>query len=85
MPENKSSRLPEVYLIVVWMAINILIMLMMLPEEYMDPNNWIELMLWVSSIGGLLSMKKWGVALATFTLCYTLSTSVGFLSTIKFG
>jgi len=79
MSENKSSRSPAIYLIVVWMAINILIMLMMLPEDYMDPNNWIELMLWASSIAGSLLMKKWGVALATFTLCYTLSTSVGIL------
>ena len=79
MSENKSSRSPVICLIVVWMAINILIMLLMLPEDYMDPNNLIERVLWASSIAGLLSMKKWGAALATFTLCYTLSTSVGIL------
>ena len=79
LSENKSSRSTMTYLIVVWMAINVLIMLLMLPEDYMDPNNWIELVLWASSIAGLLSIKKWGAALATFTLCYTLSTSVGIL------
>lgn len=31
------------------------------------------------SIAGFLSMKKWGAAFATFTLCYTLSTSVNIL------
>ena len=59
MSENKSSVSHVLYLIVVWMAINILIMLLMLPSDYMDPNNWIELVLWASSIAGLLSMKKW--------------------------
>ena len=51
-------------------------MLMLLPEDYVDLNNWIELVLWSSSILGLLSMKKWGAALTTFTLIYTLSISV---------
>ena len=77
--EDKGSRPLPIYLIVVWMAINILLMLLMLPEDYMDPNNWIELALWSCSIVGLLSMRKWGAAFATFTLCYTLSTSVGIL------
>ena len=45
MSENKSSVSHVLYLIVVWMAINILIMLLMLPSDYMDPNNWIELVL----------------------------------------
>ena len=58
------------------MAVNVLLMLMLLPEDYMDLNNWIELGLWASSIAGLLSMKKWGAALTTFTLIYTLSISV---------
>jgi len=59
MSENKSSRSPVIYLIVVWMAIKVLIMLLMLPEDYMVPNNRIELLLWASSIAGLLSMRKW--------------------------
>jgi hypothetical protein len=42
----------------VWMTVIILLMLMLLPQDYMDLNNWIELGLRVSSIAGLLSMKK---------------------------
>jgi cellulose synthase/poly-beta-1,6-N-acetylglucosamine synthase-like glycosyltransferase len=61
------------------MAVNILLMLMMLPEDFMDLNNWIELSLWISSIAGLLSNNKWGTALALFTLIYTLSTSVSII------
>ena len=75
----KSSILSKPYVIVFWMIINITLMLMMLPDDFMDLNNWIELALWSSSIVGLLSMKKWGVAFVIFTLCYTLSTSVGIL------
>ena len=45
----------------------------------MDLNNWIELGLWSTSIGALLSMKKWGFAFVIFVLSYTLSTSVGII------
>jgi len=51
----------------------------MLPEDFMDLNNWIELGLWTSSIFALLSNKKWGTAFTIFTLIYTLSTSVGII------
>jgi hypothetical protein len=51
----------------------------MLPEDLMDLNNWIELGLWTTSIIGLLSMKRWGIAFVIFTLSYTLSTSVGII------
>ena len=44
-----------------------------------DLNNWIEIAFWAISIAGVFSMKKWGAAFATHTLCYTLSTSVGIL------
>ena len=73
---EQSSRGPVIYLMLVWMAVNVLLMLMLLPEDYMDLNNWIELGLWSSSIAGLLSNKKWGASLVTFTLIYTLSLSV---------
>ena len=76
---EESDRSSTLYLIVFWMIINIILMLMMLPEDFMDLNNWIELVLWTCSIAGLLSMRKWGAALVTFTLCYTLSTSMGIL------
>ena len=75
----KTEKKSTTYLIVVWVIINTVLMLLMLPEDFLDLNNWIELALWSSSIVGLLSMKKWGAAFVTFTLCYTLSTSVGIL------
>jgi hypothetical protein len=67
-----------VYLTIVWMIINIaLFTLMLLNGDVEDFNNWIEIALWVISIAGLLSAKKWGLAFTVFTLAYTLSTSVG--------
>ena len=75
----KSKREPLTYLIAIWMIINIALMLTLLPADYMDLNNWIELALWIPSIVGILSMKKWGIALALFTLIYTMSTSVSIL------
>jgi len=75
----KYKRTLSVYLIAFWMVINVLLMLLMLPADYVDLNNWIELALWLSSIAGLLSMRKWGAAFVIFTLCYTLSTSAGIL------
>jgi len=52
---------------------------MILPTDYMDLNNWIELAFWGASIPCLLSLKKWGIAFAIFVLCYTFSTSVGII------
>lgn len=68
-----------VYPIVAWMIVNIILLLVLLPADYMDLNNWIELVLWIGSIGGLLSMRKRGAALALFTLIYTFSTSVSII------
>ena len=79
MFKNKSKPTSVTYLIVFWMLINIVLMLLMLPEDYMDLNNWIELGLWTLSIAGVLSERKWGYAFAIFTLSYTLSTSVGII------
>lgn len=62
------------------MAINILFMVLMIANgDVEDLNNWIEIAIWAVSIVGLLSMKKWGAVFAIFTLCYTLSTSIGIL------
>jgi hypothetical protein len=71
---------PLIYGIVVWMIINIgLMALLILNGDVEDLNNWIEIALWVVSIGGVLSCRKWGVAFAIFTLAYTTSTSMGIL------
>ncbi len=66
--------------IVVWMAINILLMASLIGSgDVEDLNNWIEIGLWSVSMAGLLGTRKWGLAFAIFTLCYTLSTSMGIL------
>ena len=73
-----ASRKLLVYPIVVWMILNILLMaLSLLNGDTADLNNYIEIILWVGSIAGILSSRKWGLAFAIFTLTYTLSTSVG--------
>jgi hypothetical protein len=80
LTENENGRPVVTYLIAVWMMINILLMATLIASGYEeDLNNWIEIAFWTVSIAGVLSMKKWGAALATFTLCYTLSTSAGII------
>ncbi len=49
----------------------------MIPGDAEDLNNYIELVLWIPSIVGLLLMKKWGIALTTAVMCITLGTSRG--------
>jgi hypothetical protein len=80
LSKAENERPLATYLTVIWMAINILLMITMIASgDEEDLNNWIEITLWSFSIAGLLSMKKWGAAFAIFTLCYTLSTSMGIL------
>jgi hypothetical protein len=75
-----TKRTPIIYAIVFWMVINIFLMITLIAGgDLADLNNWIEIALWSISIAGLLSMKKWGIAFAIFTLIYTLSTSVGII------
>lgn len=72
-----AKRSPLLYAITAWMAVNIVLMiLLLLGGDTADLVNWIELILWAVSIPALLSLKKWGLALTTFTFVYTLSTSV---------
>jgi hypothetical protein len=74
----KTAKSASTYLIILWMAINAVFMVLELTVfgDASDLNNSIELVLWVASIAGLVSMLKWGLALSIFTFCYTLSTSV---------
>jgi hypothetical protein len=75
---SKVVRSVIIYGIIAWMAINIiLVLILLLGGDTADFNNWLEIALWLISIVGLLSMKKWGAAFAIFTLCYTFSTSLG--------
>jgi hypothetical protein len=77
---NSNPKKPlALYLILVWMAINAVFMILELTifGDSADLNNSIELVLWASSIAGLALAQKWGAAFSTFTLIYTLSTSMG--------
>ena len=67
------------------MVINIVLMLLILPEDYMDLNNWIELGLWTISIAALLSMKKWGIAFVIFLSATHLAQVLELSSTTKYG
>jgi len=73
----KLEKPVGIYLISVWMVINVLIMALLIPGDSADLNNYIEVILWIVSIGGLLTMRKVGAALAIVVLCVTLSTSMG--------
>ena len=84
MPETSTRRSLPIYLIVIWMILNIFLMItILLGGDVEDLNNWIEIALWTISIGSLLTMRKWGAAFSIVTLAYTLSTSVGII--IYFG
>jgi hypothetical protein len=78
---QKSTKLSLViYGAVVWMILNVLLMAsILLSGDWQDPNNYIEIALWVISIPALVSLRKWGVAFAIFTFVYTMSTSMGIL------
>ena len=80
-PMTQTTKRPAVmFAIAFWMAINIFLMITLIASgDWQDLNNWIEIALWAISIPAVLSMKKWGVAFAIFTLIYTLSTSMGIL------
>jgi hypothetical protein len=40
----------------------------MILGDYQDPNNYVELALWIPSLVGLWLMKKWGAALDCNTM-----------------
>jgi hypothetical protein len=59
------------------MAISIAVLtLSLLGGDTADLNDWIEIALWVSSIAGVFSMKKWGVAFVIFTLSTSMSNVI---------
>jgi hypothetical protein len=80
MTQTTIKRPSLMFAIAFWMAINFFLMITLIANgDAADLNNWIEIALWAISIPSLLLMRKWGGAFATFTLIYTLSTSVGIL------
>ena len=80
MTQTATKRPAAMFAIAFWMTINIFLVVTIIANgDWQDLNNWIEIGLWAISIPALLSMKKWGIAFAIFTLIYTLSTSMGIL------
>ena len=78
MAQIETQRTPVIYAIAAWMMLSIIIVtLSLLSGDTADLNNWIEIALWITSIAGVLSLRKWGFAFAIFTLSYTLRTSRG--------
>lgn len=78
MTEVPAPKKPlGVYLIMFWMIINVIMLAFMILSHPEEPNSFIEVMLWIPSIGGLWLMKKWGAALAVAVLCITLGISMG--------
>jgi hypothetical protein len=72
-----TKRPSGIYIVVVWLVINIAVFALLIPGDTADLNNYIEPVLLAVSIVGLLLMKKVGAAFATATLCISLSTSMG--------
>jgi hypothetical protein len=70
-----TKRKPAIYAIVAWMIINAVFMALEVTvfNDAADLNNSILLVLWIISIAGLLFIRKYGAALATFTLIYAFS------------
>ena len=78
MGQAETKRPPVIYAIAVWMVFSIVVVtISLIVGDTADLNNWIEIAIWITSIAGVLSMRKYGVAFAIFTLSYTLSTSMG--------
>jgi hypothetical protein len=75
LQEHNTKKLQVNYAILAWIVINTIFMLFELTvfNDAADLNNSVLLVLWVSSIAGLLSMRKWGAAFVTFTLTYAFS------------
>ncbi len=72
-----ASRAWGVYAVLAWMILNVILFAMMIPSDVADLNNYVEVVLWVCSIAGLLLGKRWGGALAITVLGVTLGTSMG--------
>jgi hypothetical protein len=75
MGNIRPRRAPATYAIVAWMIINIVFMTLELTvfNDAADPNNSILLILWIVSTASLLFLKKYGLAIAVFTLIYAFS------------
>jgi hypothetical protein len=73
---EKPRRSALIYVIIAWAIVNILFFAYACVVDSLDLNNKIELVFWVISVIGLLSMRKLGAAFATFTITYAFSFNV---------
>jgi hypothetical protein len=75
MTQNRLHRPTALYAVVAWMVINAVFYALEVTvfNDAADLNNSILLILWIASTIGLLTMRKWGAALAAFTLIYAFS------------
>ncbi len=73
--ENKPRRSPAIYAILVWMAFNVVFMILEVTAfgDAADLNDWIIMILMAVSIVGLFGMKRFGAAFAAFSLTYAFS------------
>ena len=69
------KRPSATFAVVAWMLVNAVFMALELTvfNDAADLNNSILLILWVTSIIGLISMRKVGAAITLFTLIYAFS------------
>jgi len=73
---SNQKRPIWLYLALVWMVLNLVLLAFMIPGDSTDLNNYVEVILWASSIGLLATMRKAGAAFAISVLCITLGTSM---------
>ncbi len=75
---DTPNRTHAIYAILLWMVVNAIFFFLELTiiGDSADLNNSIEFVLFTASVVGLISMRKAGAALTTFTLIYTLAFNV---------
>jgi hypothetical protein len=76
--KKTTEKSVAIYAVLVWMIVNVVFYALELTvfNDAADLNNSIMLLLWVVSTFGLVLMKKWGAALAAFTLTYAFAFNV---------
>jgi|WetSurMetagenome_2_1015567.scaffolds.fasta_scaffold94395_2 hypothetical protein len=76
--KDSPKKSGALYAVLVWMIVNVVFYALELTvfNDAADLNNSIMLVLWVVSTLGVVLMKKWGAALAAFTLTYAFAFNV---------
>ena len=74
---STSKRPLGIYLVMLWIVVNVIMLVYMTLTHPEELNSFIELLLWIPSIAGLWLMKKWGAALSTAVLGIALGISLG--------